>query len=198
MLVGFFILGENMYCIEKLISNRSTSRIKNVLKEYFTRDNSSKTGFHDHIIDKYISSEKGFKFVIFLKNINLTPAEYTTNKKRHNDIRAILKFLSHKSKFRLKDYDLGYIWDWELSEVNRVLWTEFTDLQTLYSSLSQYLIAKVKENPDYFGGQYLLYYWVMFEVQFRLTKAEKQIWEQGLEEFMQYVYGKLAILQTGK
>ena len=187
-----------MYCIEKLILNRSTSRIKNVLKDYFTRDNSSKTGFHDHINSKYVSSEKGFKFVTFLKNINLTPAEYTTNKKRRDDIRAILKFLSYKSKFRLKDYDLGCIWDWELSVVNHVIWAEFTGLQTLYSSLSRYLIAKVKENPDYFGGQYLLYYWVMFEVQFRLTKAEKEIWEQGLEEFMQYVYGKLAILQAGK
>lgn len=187
-----------MYCIEKLILNRSTSRIKNILlKEYFTRDNSSKTGFHDHINDKYLSSEKGFKFVTFLKNINLTPAEYTTNKKRCDDIRAILKFLSYKSKFRLKDYDLGCLWDWEISIVNHVIWTEFTGLQTLYSSLSRYLITKVKENPDYFGGQYLLYYWVMFEVQFRLTKAEKKIWEQGLEEFMQYVYGTLAILQTG-
>ena len=183
-----------MYCIEKHFYYRCSSRIKNVLNEYFIRDNSSKTGFHDHITDKYISSEKGFKFVTFLKKINLTPADYTTNKKRRDDIRAILKFLSYKSKFRLKDYDLGCIWDWELSEVNRVIWTEFTSLQTLYSSLSQYLIAKVKENPDYFGGQYLLYYWVMFEVQFRLTKAEKKIWEQGPEEFMQYVYGKLAIL----
>ena len=187
-----------MYCIEKHFYYRCSSRIKNILNEYFTRDNSSKTGFHDHITDKYISSEKGFKFVTFLKNINLTPAEYTTNKKRCDDIRAILKFLSYKSKFRLKDYDLGCIWDWELAAVNNVIWTEFTSLQTLYSSLSRYLIAKVKENPDYFGGQYLLYYWVMFEVQFRLTKAEKKIWEQGSEDFMQYVYGKLAILQTGK
>lgn len=183
-----------MYCIEKHFYYRCSSRIKNVLNEYFIRDNSSKTGFHDHITDKYISSEKGIKFVSFLKHITLTPAEYTTNKKRRDDIRAILKFLSYKSKFRLKDYDLGCIWDWELSEVNRVIWTEFTSLQTLYSSLSQYLIAKVKENPDYFGGHYLLYYWVMFEVQFRLTKAEKKVWEQGFDEFMQYVYGKLAIL----
>ena len=61
----------------------------------------------------------------------------------------------------------------------------------------EFILAADKENPDYFGGQYLLYYWVMFEVQFRLTKAEKKIWEQGLEEFMQYVYGKLAILQAG-
>ena len=187
-----------MYCIEKHFYYRCSSRIKNVLNEYFIRDNSSKTGFHDHITDKYISSEKGFKFVTFLKKIHLTPAEYTTNKKRRDDIRAISKFLSYNSKFRLKDYDLGCIWDWELSEVNHVIWTEFTSLQTLYSSLSQYLIAKVKENPDYFGGQYLLYYWVMFEAQFRLTKAEKKIWEQGPEEFMQYVYGKLAILQAGK
>ena len=182
-----------MYCIEKQIYYCS-SRIKDMLGEYFKRDMSFTTGFQDFINDKYICSEKGFKFVTFLKKIHLTPAEYTTNKKRHNDIRAILKFLSYKSKFRLKDYDLGCIWDWELSEVNRVIWTEFTSLQTLYSSLSQYLIAKVKENPDYFGGQYLLYYWVMFEVQFRLTKAEKKIWEQGFDEFMQYVYGKLAIL----
>ena len=183
-----------MYCIEKHICHSCSSRIKNVLNEYFIRDNSSKTGFHDFINDKYISSEKGSKFVTFLKNINLTPANFTTNQKRLKDIRAILKFLSYKSKFILKDVGLDGIWDWELSEVNRVIWTEFTSLQTLYSSLSQYLIAKVKENPDYFGGQYLLYYWVMFEVQFRLTKAEKKIWEQGFDEFMQYVYGKLAIL----
>lgn len=186
-----------MYCIEKYIYCCS-NRIKDLLEGYFTRDNSSKTGFHDHIIDKYISSEKGFKFVIFLKNINLTPAEYTTNKKRRDDIRAILKFLSYKSKFKLKDENLESIWDWTLVAANHTIWTEFTDLNVLHSGLSRYLIAKVKENPDYFGGQYLLYYWVMFEVQFRLTKAEKQIWEQGLEEFMQYVYGKLAILQTGK
>ena len=197
MLVGFFILGENMYCIEKHIYYRS-SRLKDILEEYFTRDNSSKTGFHDHINDKYICSEKGFKFVTFLKNINLTPANFTTNHKRLKDIRAILKFLSYKSKFMLKDESLDCIWDWTFAAANRVIWTEFTDLQTLYSSLSQYLIAKVKENPDYFGGQYLLYYWVMFEVQFRLTKAEKEIWKQGFEEIMQYVYGKLAILQTGK
>ena len=165
-----------------------------MLGEYFKRDMSFTTGFQDFLNDKYICSEKGFKFVTFLKKINLTPAEHATNQKHLDDIRAILKFLSYKSKFRLKDYDLGCIWDWELSEVNRVIWTEFTSLQTLYSSLSQYLIAKVKENPDYFGGQYLLYYWVMFEVQFRLTKAEKKIWEQGPEEFIQYVYGKLAIL----
>ena len=182
-----------MYCIEKHIYYCS-SRIKSMLGEYFKRDMSFTTGFQDFLNDKYICSEKGFKFVTFLKKINLTPAEHATNQKHLDDIRAILKFLSYKSKFRLKDYDLGCIWDWELSEVNRVIWTEFTSLQTLYSSLSQYLIAKVKENPDYFGGQYLLYYWVMFEVQFRLTKAEKKIWEQGLEEFMQYVYGKLAIL----
>lgn len=185
-----------MYCIEKHIYYCS-SRIKDILGDYFKRDLSSNTGFHDFINDKYINSVKGFKFVAFLKKINLTPAEHTTNQKRLDDIKAVLKFLSYKSKFRLKDYDLGCIWDWELSEVNHVLWTEFTGLQTLYSSLSRYLIAKVKENPDYFGGQYLLYYWVMFEVQFRLTKAEKEIWEQGLEEFMQYVYGTLAILQTG-
>ena len=185
-----------MYCIEKHICHRS-SRIKDILKEYFTHDNSSKTGFHDFINDKYISSEKGFKFVIFLKNINLTPANFTTNQKHLKDIRAILKFLSYKSKFILKDVGLDGIWDWTLAEINLTIWTELTDLRTLYSSLSQYLIAKVKENPDYFGGQYLLYYWVMFEVQFRLTKAEKKIWEQGPEEFMQYVYGKLAILQTG-
>ena len=92
---------------------------------------------------------------------------------------------------------MGSIWDCDLAVVNHVIWTSFTGLRTLYSSLSQYLIAKVKENPDYFGGQYLLYYWVMFETQFRLTKAEKKIWEQGPEEFMQYVYGKLAILQAG-
>lgn len=182
-----------MYCIEKHINYRS-SRIKDILKEYFTRDNSSKSGFHDYITDKYISSEKGFKFVTFLKKINLTPVEYITNKKRRDDIRAILKFLSYKSKFMLKDESLDCIWDWTLAEVNHVIWTEFTGLQTLYSSLSRYLIAKVKENPDYFGGQYLLYYWVMFEVQFRLTKAEKEIWKQGFDEFMQYVYGKLAIL----
>ena len=186
-----------MYCIEKHIYYRS-NRIKDVLEEYFTRNNTSKTGFHDFIDDKYISSEKGFKFVAFLKNINLTPAEYTTNQKRRDDIRAVLKFLSYKSKFKLKDEYLGSIWDCDLAVVNHVIWTSFTGLRTLYSSLSQYLIAKVKENPDYFGGQYLLYYWVMFEVQFRLTKAEKQIWKQGPEEFMQYVYGKLAILQTGK
>lgn len=169
-----------------------------MLGEYFKRDISSKTGFHDFLNDKYISSEKGFKFVTFLKKINLTPAEHATNQKRLDDIRAILKFLSYKSKFKLKDYSLDFIHYWVLSAVNHVIWTEFTSLQTLYSSLSRYIIAKVKENPDYFGGQYLLYYWVMFEVQFRLTKAEKKIWEQGPEEFMQYVYGKLAILQAGK
>ena len=187
-----------MYCIEKHFYYRCSSRIKNVLNEYFTRDNSSKTGFHDHITDKYISSEKGFKFVTFLKKINLTPAEHTTNQKRLDDIRAILKFLSYKSKFKLKDFKLDFISNWVLASVNNVIWTEFTSLQTLYSSLSRYLIAKVKENPDYFGGQSLLYYWVIYEAQFRLTKAEKKIWEQGLEEFMQYVYGKLAILQAGR
>ena len=186
-----------MYCIEKHIYYCS-SRIKDILGEYFTRDYSSKTGFHDFINDKYICSEKGFKFVTFLKKINLTPAEHTTNQKRLDDIRAILKFLSYKSKFKLKDFKLNFISNWVLAAVNHVIWTEFTGLQTLYSSLSRYLIAKVKEIPDYFGGQYLLYYWVMYEVQFRLTKAEKKIWEQGLEEFMQYVYGKLAILQAGK
>lgn len=166
--------------------------------EYFKRDISSKTGFHDFINDKYICSEKGFKFVTFLKKINLTPAEHTTNQKRLEDTKAILKFLSYKSKFILKDYSLEFIHDWKLVTVNHVIWTELTSLQNIYSSLSRYLIAKVQENPDYFGGQYLLYYWVMYEAQFRLTKAEKKIWEQGFEEFMQYVYGKLAILQAGK
>lgn len=186
-----------MYCIEKHIYYCSR-RIKDILGEYFKRDISSKTGFHDLINDKYICSEKGFKFVVFLKKINLTPAEHTTNQKYLDDIRAILKFLSYKSKFKLKDFNLDFISNWVLVAVNHVIWTEFTDLRVLYSSLSRYLIAKVKENPDYFGGQYLLYYWVMYEVQFRLTKAEKKIWEQGFEEFMQYVYGKLAILQAGK
>lgn len=187
-----------MYCIEKHIYYCSTSRIKNILGEYFKCDYSSKTGFHDFLNDKYICSEKGFKFVTFLKKINLTPAEHTTNQKRLDDIRAILKFLSYKSKFKLKDFSLDFISNWVLVAVNHVIWAEFTSLQTLYSSLSRYLIAKVKENPDYFRGQYLLYYWIMYEVQFRLTKAEKKIWDQGFEEFMQYVYGKLAILQAGK
>lgn len=189
-----------MYCIEKHIYNRSTSRIKDVLGEYFIRDNSSKTGFHDFINDNYICSEKGIKFITFLKKINLTPADYTTNKKRCDDIRAILNFLSYKSRFKLKDgglNSLDCIWDWGLTEASNVIWVEFTSLQTLYSSLSQYLIAKVREHPNYFGGQYLLYYWIMFEVQFRLTKAEKKIWDQGFEEFTHYVYGKLAILQAG-
>ena len=168
-----------------------------MLGEYFKRDMSFTTGFQDFINDKYICSEKGFKFVTFLKKINLTPAEHATNQKRLDDTRAILKFLSYKSKFKLKDFSLDFISNWVFVAVNNVIWAEFTSLQTLYSSLSRYIIAKVKENPDYFRGQYLLYYWVMFEVQFRLTKAEKKIWEQGPEEFMQYVYGKLAILQTG-
>ena len=168
-----------------------------MLGEYFKRDMSFKTGFQDFLNDKYICSEKGFKFVTFLKKINLTPAEHATNQKHLDDIRAILKFLSYKSKFKLKDFRLDFLSNWLLVSVNHVIWTEFTSLQTLYSSLSRYIIAKVKENPDYFRGQYLLYYWVMFEVQFRLTKAEKKIWEQGFEEFMQYVYGKLAILQAG-
>ena len=186
-----------MYCIEKHIYYCS-SRIKDILGDYFKRDLSSNTGFHDFINDKYINSVKGFKFVTFLKKINLTPADHTTNQKRLEDTKAVLKFLSYKSKFRLKDFSLEYIHYWRLATVNHVIWTEFTSLQNIYSGLSQYLITKVKENPDYFGGQYLLYYWVMFEVQFRLTKVEKMIWEQGLEEFMQYVYGKLAILQAGK
>ena len=168
-----------------------------MLGEYFKRDMSFTTGFQDFINDKYICSEKGFKFVTFLKKINLTPAEHATNQKRLDDTRAILKFLSYKSKFKLKDFSLDFISNWVFVAVNNVIWAEFTSLQTLYSSLSRYIIAKVKENPDYFRGQYLLYYWVMFEVQFRLTKAEKKIWEQGPEEFMQYVYGKLAILQAG-
>ena len=168
-----------------------------MLGEYFKRDMSFTTGFQDFINDKYICSEKGFKFVTFLKKINLTPAEHATNQKRLDDTRAILKFLSYKSKFKLKDFSLDFISNWVFVAVNNVIWAEFTSLQTLYSSLSRYIIAKVKENPDYFRGQYLLYYWVMFEVQFRLTKAEKKIWEQGPEEFMQYVYGKLTILQAG-
>ena len=165
-----------------------------MLGEYFKRDMSFTTGFQDFINDKYICSEKGFKFVTFLKKINLTPAEHATNQKRLDDTRAILKFLSYKSKFKLKDFSLDFISNWVFVAVNNVIWAEFTSLQTLYSSLSRYIIAKVKENPDYFRGQYLLYYWVIFEVQFRLTKAEKKIWEQGPEEFIQYVYGKLAIL----
>ena len=186
-----------MYCIEKHIYYCS-SRIKDILGDYFKRDLSSNTGFHDFINDKYINSVKGFKFVLFLKKINLTPADHATNQKRLDDIKAVLKFLSYKSKFKLKDFNLEYIHYWRLATVNHVIWTEFTSLQNIYSGLSQYLITKVKENPDYFGGQSLLYYWVMYEVQFRLTKVEKMIWEQGLEEFMQYVYGKLAILQAGK
>lgn len=97
----------------------------------------------------------------------------------------------------LKDWNLDEVRPWLLASVNHVIWDELTNLRTIHSSLTRYLFTKVKENPDYLGGQYLLYYWIMFEVQFRLTKAEKKIWDQGFEEFMQYVYGKLAILQAG-
>ena len=184
-----------MYCIEKHICY-CTTRLKDVLRGYFTRDNLS-TGFYDCIDNKYINSEKGSNFLTFLKKINFTSANYITNKKHINDIKAILKFLSYKSKFMLKDWKLDDIRPWLLASVNHVIWNELTNLRALHSSLTQYLLTKVKENPDYLGGQYLLYYWLMFEVQFRLTKAEKKIWEQGFDEFMQYVYGKLAVLQAG-
>ena len=46
-----------MYCIEKHIYYCSR-RIKDILGEYFTRDYSSKTAFHDFLNDKYISSDK--------------------------------------------------------------------------------------------------------------------------------------------
>lgn len=184
-----------MYCIEKHIRYCS-NRLKDVLRGYFIRDNLS-TGFFDCIDDKYVNSEKGSNFLTFLKKINLTPADYTTNKKHINDIRTILKFLSYKSKFELKDWGSEYVRPWLLASVNHVIWDELTNLRTIHSSLTQYLFTKVKENPDYLGGQYLLYYWIMFEVQFRLTKAEKKIWDQGFDEFMQYVYGKIAILQAG-
>ena len=178
-----------MYCIEKHIYYRS-DRLREALQGYFKHNNV----YCNYLNDKYINNEKGDEFLKFLKKIKFTPANYITNKKRLNDIRAILKFLSYKSKFLLKDWKLEEIRYWALESANCVIWTELTDLRTLYSSLSQYLITKAKENPRYFEGQYLLYYWVMFEVQFRLTKAEKEIWEQGFDEFIQYVYGKLAIL----
>lgn len=181
-----------MYCIEKHVYYCS-NRLRDVLREYFIRDTTSPNCMND----KYINSAKGDKFLRFLKKINFTSAEYFTNKERLNDIKAILKFLSYKSKFILKDVDLGVIRSWTLASANHIIWTELTNLPTIYSNLGQFLITKVKENPDYLGGQYLLYYWIMFEVQFRLTKAEKAIWEQGFDEFMQYVYGKIAILQAG-
>lgn len=178
-----------MYSIEKHIYYRS-DRLREILQGYFKHNNVS----CNYLNDRYINNEKGDEFLKFLKKIKFTPAKYATNQEHLNDIRAILRFLSYKSKFLLKDWKSEEIRYWTLESANCVIWTELTDLRTLYSNLSQYLIAKAKENPRYFEGQYLLYYWIMFEVQFRLTKAEKEIWEQGLEEFMQYVYGKLAIL----
>lgn len=183
-----------MYCIEKHIYYCS-GRLTDVIREYFKCASSDSDS--DYLDVKYINSEKGDEFLKFLENINFTPADNLTNKERLNDIRAILKFLSYKSKFMLKDMSLEEIRHWTFAAANRTIWTEFTDLQAIHSSLGQFLITKVKENPDFLGGQSLLYYWIMFEVQFRLTKAEKKIWEQGFDEFIQYVYGKLAILQAG-
>lgn len=188
-----------MYCIEKYFKGyRISSKLDDLINSYFVYQ------FIDYLYDRtaYSSlSSKGKDFDYFLNNIKIINQKDTCRY-----INLLMDFLCKKSKTIIPLYGPNKIFADEndmyckAAHFNKELWIGFTHLVHANTPLFSKIVDLQKravisdlKNKSKTNNLWLPFAFLLFEVRFRLNKAEHDIYSRSPWIFLNYLEGLNAI-----